>query len=68
MSKYYDENKKISIMKWRENNLDKYRETQRIYQGEYYKIHGYNKEHKQRYYEWKKISKIYLNVLCNLTA
>ena len=33
----YNETKKISIMKWRENNLDKYREGQRIYHLEYYK-------------------------------
>jgi hypothetical protein len=54
-------------MKWRENNLDKYREGQRVYQLEYYKKHGYNKEHKQQYYQWKKICRTYLDLLCNLT-
>lgn len=67
MSEYYNENKKISIMKWRENNLDKYREGQRIYQLEYYKTHGYNKEHKHRYYVWKKVCNDFLNILRNLT-
>lgn len=63
----YNETKKISIMKWRENNLDKYREGQRIYQLEYYKKKGYNKEHKQRYYLWKKTYRSFLDLLCNLT-
>ena len=63
----YNETKKISIMKWRENNLDKYREGQRIYQLEYYKQKGYNKEHKKQYYLWKKTYRSFLDLLCNLT-
>jgi len=54
-------------MKWRENNLDKYRESQRLYQLEYYKKKGYNKEHKQQYYLWKKTCKSFIDLLCNLT-
>ena len=63
----YNETKKISIMKWRENNLDKYIEGQRIYQLGYYKEKGYNKEHKKQYYLWKKTCRSFLDLLCNLT-
>jgi hypothetical protein len=78
MTSCYDENIKASIMKWRHNNIDKYREYERAYHLEYYKKHGYNKDHKREYYlinrektktiyRWKKVCNQFLNLLCNLT-
>jgi hypothetical protein len=78
MTEYYDENKKKSIMKWRHNNLDKYRAYERKYHLEYYKTHGYDKDQKHEYYmqhreekqiayKWKKVCNQFLTVLCNLT-
>lgn len=49
-----------SIMNWRENNLDKYREQQLNY-------HHKNKDHlnqkRKKRYEWSKISKIFRDIL-----
>lgn len=54
MSRYQDN--KESIYKWREENLDVYREQQRLYQQKHYKKYydEVRKEKKRIYYLWKK--------------
>ena len=49
---------KDAIMRWRVNNLDKYREYQRHKQKEYYDPIIRTKK-----YLWKKESKIFMNIL-----
>ena len=62
-SKY--EKTKESIMLWRANNLDKYREQQRLYQRNYYKnnYEKVRKVQKQKTYIIKKEMKRFLNIL-----
>tara|TARA_R110000796_G_scaffold55005_2_gene128453 strand:+ start:573 stop:779 length:207 start_codon:yes stop_codon:yes gene_type:complete len=62
-SKY--EKTKESIMLWRANNLDKYREQQRLYQRNYYKnnYEKVRKVQKQKTYILKKELRRFLNIL-----
>lgn len=66
----YNEKMKTSIMKWREANLDKYREAQKLYQQKIYKENYTNKrqEQKRMAYLWsyKRQALIMLNMLNNL--
>lgn len=66
----YNDKMKSSIMKWREANLDKYRETQKLYQQMIYKDNYTNKrkEQKRLAYQWsyKRQALIMLNILNNL--
>jgi len=54
MSRYQDN--KESIYRWREENLNVYREQQRLYQQKHYKKYydEVRKEKKRIYYLWKK--------------
>jgi len=60
----YTETNKSAILKWREENIDKYREYQRIYAKEHYNKEQQqqkylkNKEHKKQYYLRKKQLKL----------
>ncbi len=68
MKPTYSEHKD-SIYKWRNNNLDQYREQQRLYQQKHYKQIGYTDKVKQRkktYYLWKSEINRQLLLLCNL--
>ena len=64
----YKEKIKLSIMKWRELNADKYKESQKLYQQKIYKENYTNKrqEQKKTAYQWKRQTLILLNILNNL--
>ncbi len=64
----YNEKIKLSIMKWRELNADKYKESQKLYQQKIYKENYTNKrqEQKKTAYQWKRQTLILLNILNNL--
>ncbi len=64
----YNEKMKCSIMKWREANPDKYRESQKQYQQKIYKENYVTKrqEQKKRSYQWKRQTTVLLNLLNNL--
>lgn len=64
----YNEKTKCSIMKWRELNADKYKESQKLYQQKIYKENYTNKRQEQKKvaYQWKRQSLIMLNILNNL--
>jgi hypothetical protein len=64
----YNEKIKSSIMKWRELNADKYKESQKLYQQKIYKENYTNKrqEQKKTAYQWKRQTLILLNILNNL--
>lgn len=64
----YNEKIKCSIMKWREMNADKYKESQKLYQQKIYKENYTNKrqEQKKTAYQWKRQTLILLNILNNL--
>ena len=64
----YNESSKIAIYTWRANNIEKYREQQKLYQRERYKTDYENsrQEQKKRVYRWNKQTKIMLDMLNNL--
>jgi hypothetical protein len=64
----YNEKARLSIMRWRANNVDKYREMQKLYQRERYRddYESTRKVQKQKMYMWKKQTQIMLNMLNNL--
>ena len=64
----YNESSRIAIYTWRQNNIEKYREQQKLYQRERYKTDYDNtrQEQKKRVYRWNKQTKILLDMLNNL--
>ena len=60
---------KASVYKWRQNNLDTYRNQQRKYQADNYDKYGYTdaiKERKRKYNLFRAETKRRLQMLCNL--
>lgn len=63
----YNEASRLATMKWRANNIEKYRETQKLYQQKRYRsdYESTRQEQKQRVYRWNKQSKTLLDMLNN---